>query len=53
MMDTALAMATDVRAGRRSARAVAVETLDRIAAQGGLHAATRLLRDQSPAAPHC
>ena len=47
MMDTALAVAADVRARRRSARAVAVETLDRIAAQGVLNAATRLLRDHA------
>lgn len=44
---TALAIAADVRAGRRSARAIAVETLDRIAAQGMLNAATRLLRDHA------
>ncbi|WP_267434941.1 AtzE family amidohydrolase [Sphingomonas sp. GM_Shp_1] len=42
-MDTALGIAADVRAGRRSARAMAVETLDSIAAQGALNAATRLL----------
>ena len=47
MMDTALAIAADVRAGRRSAQRIAVETLDRIAAQGALNAATRLLRDHA------
>ncbi|MEK9211046.1 AtzE family amidohydrolase [Sphingomonas sp. 2378] len=47
MMDTALAIAADVRAGRRSAQRIAVETLDRIAAQGVLNAATRLLRDHA------
>ena len=47
MMDTALAVAADVRAGRRSAQRIAVETLDRIAAQGVLNAATRLLRDHA------
>ena len=47
MMDTALAIAADVRARRRSAQRIAVETLDRIAAQGVLNAATRLLRDHA------
>lgn len=44
---SASAIAADVRAGRRSAQAIAVETIDRIAAQGSLNAATRLLRDRA------
>lgn len=47
MMDTATAIAADVRAGRRSARAIATETLDRIAARAALNAATRLLHSQA------
>ncbi|WP_367113497.1 AtzE family amidohydrolase [uncultured Sphingomonas sp.] len=43
MMDSAIAIAADVRAGRRSARGIATETLDRIAARGAMNAATRLL----------
>nr|WP_294234625.1 AtzE family amidohydrolase [uncultured Sphingomonas sp.] len=42
-MDSAIAIAADVRAGRRSARGIATETLDRIAARGAMNAATRLL----------
>ncbi|RSU51111.1 AtzE family amidohydrolase [Sphingomonas sp. S-NIH.Pt15_0812] len=40
---TARAIAADVRAGRRSAQAIATETLDRIATQDRMNASTRLL----------
>ncbi|MGN7161193.1 AtzE family amidohydrolase [Sphingomonas sp. SAFR-052] len=43
---SATAIAAEVRAGRRTARSIAIETLDRIGAQGALNAATRLLRDR-------
>ncbi|KQN74572.1 AtzE family amidohydrolase [Sphingomonas sp. Leaf62] len=44
---TATAIAADVRSGRRSAHAVATETLDRIARHDRLNAATRLLRQRA------
>lgn len=47
MILSASAIAADVRAGRRSARAIASETIDRIAARSALNAATRLLRDRA------
>lgn len=46
-VDTARAIAADVRAGRRSAQAIATCTLDRIAARDGLNATTRLLRQRA------
>ncbi|MEP9401304.1 AtzE family amidohydrolase [Sphingomonas sp. VNH70] len=44
---TAVAIAAAVRAGRRSAQSIAIETLDRIARHDALNAATRLLRQRA------